>query len=125
MLSPTPTDPTDYISMLKNSRVIAIDQDTSGVQGTVVSQSPPTSPPTLPTWQVWGKRLSNGDRAVALFNTGSSSQQISTSARAVGMPRAGQYRLLNVWTNQTSSTKNNISATVPADGVVLYRVTAG
>ena len=60
--------------------------------------------------QAWVKPLANGDRAVALFNTGSSSQQITTTASAVGMPKASHYTLLNVWANQTSTTKNKISA---------------
>ena len=71
---------------------------------------------------MWVKPLAGGPRAVALFNTGSSSQQISTSASALGMPKATHYTLLNLWTNQNSQTKNNISATVPAHAVVLYRV---
>ena len=105
---------TTNLNMLENPRVIAIDQDSLGAQGYLLSRSGSA--------QVWVKPLAGGARAVALFNTGSSSQQISTSASAVGMPRAGQYKLLNVWTNRTSSTTNKISATVPADAVVLYRV---
>jgi alpha-galactosidase len=105
---------TTNLNMLENPRVIAIDQDPLGAQGYLLSRSGSA--------QVWVKPLAGGARAVALFNTGSSSQQISTSASAVGMPRAGQYKLLNVWTNRTSSTTNKISATVPADAVVLYRV---
>jgi alpha-galactosidase len=106
------------INMLKNSQVIAIDQDSLGAQGYLVSGLGTTA-------QVWVKPLANGDRAVALLNEASSSQQISTSASAVGMPNAKRYHLLNLWTNQTSSTKGTISASVPANGVVLYRVTAG
>jgi alpha-galactosidase len=104
------------INMLENKRVIAIDQDSLGVQGYLLSGQGTTA-------QVWVKPLANGDRAVALLNTGSSSQQITTSASAVGMPSANQYTLLDVWANQTSTTTGNISATVPADAVVLYRVT--
>jgi alpha-galactosidase len=106
-------------SMLQNSAVIAIDQDSLGAQGYLVSGLGTTA-------QVWVKPLANGDRAVALLNEdGSSSQQITTSASAVGMPSASQYTLLDVWANQTTTTTGTISADVPADGVVLYRVTAG
>ncbi len=104
------------ISMLKNPQVIAIDQDPLGVQGSLVSQSG--------SGQVWVKPLANGDRAVALFNRGSAPLQISTSATAVGLPTASSYRLTNVWTNETTTTTGEISANVPADAVVLYRVTA-
>jgi alpha-galactosidase len=105
---------TTNLNMLENPRVIAVDRDSLGAQGYLLSQSGSA--------QVWVKPLASGARAVALFNTGSSSQQISTSAGAIGLPKASRYTLLNLWTNQTSSTKNWISATVPADAAVLYQV---
>jgi hypothetical protein len=103
-------------SMLTNPQVIAIDQDSLGVQGSLLSQSG--------SGQVWVKPLANGDRAVALFNRGASPLQISTTASAVGLPQASSYRLLNLWTNETTTTTGDISANVPSDAVVLYRVTA-
>jgi alpha-galactosidase len=105
------------ITMLKNSRVIAIDQDSLGAQGWLVSQ-------TSTGQQVWVKPLAGGARAVALFDRGSGPQQITTSANAVGLPRAGRYGLLNVWTNRTSTSRGTISAYVQPDAAVLYRVTA-
>ena len=105
------------ITMLKNSQVIAIDQDALGAQGWLLSQ-------TSTGQQVWVKPLAGGARAAALFNRGSSAQQITTSASAVGLPRASRYTLLNVWTNQTSTSKSKITAYVQPDAVVLYRVTA-
>ena len=109
--------PSTSINMLKNPQVIAIDQDPLGAQGWLLSQ-------TSTGQQVWVKPLASGARAVALFNRGSSAEQITTSASAVGLPRASRYALLNVWTNQTSTSKGKISAYVQPDAVVLYRVTA-
>jgi alpha-galactosidase len=109
------------VSMLQNSQVIAIDQDSLGAQGYLVSGLGTTA-------QVWVKPLANGDRAVALLNEdGSSSQQITTSTTAVGMPAnaSGNYTLQDVWANQTTTTTGTISANVPASAVVLYRVKAG
>ena len=108
---------TRSVNMLTNPRVIAVDQDTLGAQGYLLSQSGSA--------QVWVKPLAGGARAVALLNTGSSSQQISTNVTAVGMPKARSYTLLDLWTNQTSQTKNTITATVPAHAVVLYKVSVG
>jgi alpha-galactosidase len=105
------------ISMLENSRVIAIDQDSLGAQGWPISQASTGH-------QVWVKPLAGGARAVALFNRGAGPQQITTSASAVGLPTASRYTLLNVWTNQTSTSRGKISAYVQPDAVVLYRVTA-
>ena len=104
------------ISMLENPQVIAIDQDSLGVQGSLLSQSG--------SGQVWVRPLANGDRAVALFNRGSGPLQISTTASAVGLPQASSYKLVNLWTNETTTTTGDISANVPSDAAVLYRVTA-
>jgi alpha-galactosidase len=106
------------INMLKNSQVIAIDQDSLGAQGWLVSQ-------TSTGQQVWVKPLASGARAVALFNRGSSAQQLATTATAAGLPKASRYTLLNVWTNQSSTSRGKISAFVRPDAVVLYRVTPG
>jgi hypothetical protein len=104
------------ISMLENPQVIAIDQDSLGVQGSLLSRSG--------SGQVWVKPLADGDRAVALFNRGSGPLQISTTASAAGVPQASSYKLLNLWTNDTTTTTGDISANVPSDAVILYRVTA-
>jgi alpha-galactosidase len=74
---------------------------------------------------VWVKPLAGGARAVALFNRGLSARRIATTAAATGLRNARHYALLNVWTNQTSTTYGTISALVRPGGAVLYRVTAG
>jgi hypothetical protein len=104
------------ISMLENAQVIAIDQDSLGAQGSLLSQSG--------SGQVWVKPLSNGDVAVALFNRGSSPLPLSTTAGAVGLPSAAYYKLMDVWANDTTTTTSDISANVPSEAVALYRVTA-
>ncbi|MBV8987157.1 MAG: hypothetical protein JO372_01225 [Solirubrobacterales bacterium] len=108
MLSPA------TIRMLANRQVIAIDQDPLGVQGTAVEQHG--------AGQVWSKRLSGGHQAVALLNRGSVALRITTTARKVGVSRAGLYGLQNLWTNTTKKTSGVINAVVPAHSVVLYRV---
>lgn len=105
------------VRMLTKAKVIAIDQDQLGAQGTLLEQSG--------SGQVWVKPLASGARAVALFNRGTSALQITTTASAVGLPQASRYRLQNLWTNTATKTKNKIAARVPAHGVVLYRVTSG
>jgi alpha-galactosidase len=105
------------ISMLTNPQVIAVDQDPLGAQGTLLTQAGST--------QVWVKPLASGARAVALFNRGTASAQITTSAQAVGLPAASQYQLVDLWGGTTTSTSGTITATVPAHGVVLYRASTG
>jgi alpha-galactosidase len=106
------------LSMLENANVIAIDQDSLGAQGSLLSQNSTGQ-------QVWVKPLAGGARAVALFNRGTSAAQITTTTSAAGLPAASRYTLLNAWTNQVSRTKSKITAFVQPDAVVLFRVTAG
>jgi alpha-galactosidase len=105
------------INMLENPKVIGIDQDQLGAQATLLSASG--------SGQVWVKPLASGARAVALFNRGTGALQITTTATAIGLPKASRYQLENLWTNQTTTTKSKITALVPAHGVVLYRATPG
>jgi hypothetical protein len=103
------------INMLTNQRVIAIDQDPLGAQARLVS---------VPgSGQVWAKRLANGDFAVALLNRGTTPVAISTSAAAVGLPAAGAYAVEDLWAGTTTTVTATISATVPGQSAVLYRVT--
>ncbi|MFJ8822737.1 glycoside hydrolase family 27 protein [Streptomyces sp. NPDC102467] len=105
------------LTILRNTDVIAVDQDSLGKQGTVVSSSGGLV--------VMSKQLSNGDRSVTLTNEGSGTATVSTTATAAGLPAASSYRLTNLWSKEVSSTNGTISASVPAHGTVMYRVSAG
>jgi alpha-galactosidase len=104
------------IRMLSNPRVIAIDQDQLGLQGTVVQRQGSA--------QVWAKPLAGGEYAVALLNRGASPLTIRTTARKVGLARATRYAAQDVWTARTTTTSGPIGAVVPSHAVVLYRVVA-
>jgi alpha-galactosidase len=104
------------IGMLTNPRVVAVDQDPLGRQGTLIEH--------LDSGQVWAKRLVGGRFAVALLNRGPRALRITTSARRVGLRRARAYQLEDLWTHTTKTTSAAIGARVPPHSVVLYRVTA-
>ncbi|WP_458247973.1 NPCBM/NEW2 domain-containing protein [Streptomyces sp. MAI_2237] len=102
--------------ILDNKEVIAVDQDPLGKQGTVLSS-------TGGRWVV-AKEMKDGSRAVALFNENGTAQHISTTAEAVGLPDARAYTLRDLWRHSSYNTAGTISATVPAHGTVLLRVSA-
>ncbi|MFF4503417.1 NPCBM/NEW2 domain-containing protein [Streptomyces sp. NPDC001401] len=102
--------------ILDNKEVVAVDQDPLGKQGTVVSSEGGR-------WVV-AKEMKDGSRAVALFNESGTAQRISTTAKAVGLPAADAYTLRDLWQHQSYNTAGTISATVPAHGTVLVRVSA-
>jgi len=99
-----------------NPEVIAIDQDPAGVQGTLVAAAGAA--------EVWVKPLSDGSRAVALLNRGSTPLRINASALGVGLARAARYSLRDVWAHSTTTITGAFGATVPADGTALYRIAA-
>ncbi|NUP39311.1 MAG: alpha-galactosidase [Streptomyces sp.] len=105
------------LSIYTNSRVIAVDQDSLGRQGTMVSSSGGLD--------VLAKPLANGDVSVALFNENASAATISTSAAAIGKSGASSYTLTDLWSGATSTTSGTISASVPAHGTVMLRVAGG
>ncbi|GHH73556.1 alpha-galactosidase [Streptomyces sulfonofaciens] len=107
----------DTLATLTNSRVIAVDQDPLGKQGTLVSSAGGLD--------VLAKPLAGGDVSVVLFNETGSTATISTTAAAIGKTGASSYALTDLWSGATSSTSGTISASVPAHGTVMYRVAGG
>jgi alpha-galactosidase len=105
------------LGILTNTDVIAIDQDSLGKQGTILTHTGST--------YVYRKALANGDVAVALLNEGSATATISTSASAIGLSGASSYTLKDLWSKASRTTTGTISASVPAHGTVMYRVSKG
>ncbi|HEY3870462.1 MAG TPA: ricin-type beta-trefoil lectin domain protein [Actinocrinis sp.] len=105
------------LSILTNPGVIAVDQDSLGAQAIQVSSSGGLD--------VLAKPLANGDVSVALFNETGSAATIATTAAAVGKTGASSYTLQDLWSGATSTTGGSISASVPAHGTVMYRVSGG
>jgi alpha-galactosidase len=103
-------------TILKNQHLIGINQDTLGLQASQVAGDG--------SRRVLAKRLANGDVAVALFNQSGSTLTISTTAAAIGKT-GSSFTLRDAWTGATSTTTGAISATVPAHGTAVYRVSGG
>lgn len=105
----------EALAILGNREVIAVDQDPLGVQGHIVQQDGDAA--------VLSKPLRNGDRAIALFNGGSTARTLSISAGAAGLPAAHSYRLRDLVTGRTVRTARTLIARdVPPHATVLYRV---
>ncbi|MFD6070852.1 MULTISPECIES: carbohydrate-binding protein [Amycolatopsis] len=107
----------ETFGILKNTDIIALDQDPLGKQATVVSSDGGLV--------VYNKVLANGDRAVALSNENTSAATIGTTAAALGIGGAPSYLLKDLWSKATRTTTGSISASVPAHGTVVYRVSKG
>ncbi|MEV6609566.1 glycoside hydrolase family 27 protein [Kutzneria sp. NPDC051319] len=105
------------LSTLGNKAVVAVDQDSLGKQGRMVSSTGGLD--------VLAKPLADGDVSVVLFNENSAAATISTTASAIGKSAAAAYTLTDLWTGTVRSTTGAISASVPGHGVVMYRVSGG
>jgi len=104
--------------ILLNKEVVAVDQDSLGAQGTLVAQR-------TPELQVWMKPLKDGSRAVALFNRSSLQTPISVTWQRLRLP-SGPARVRDLWAHADRGTATDrVSATVPAHGVVMLRITPG
>ncbi|MFF2464210.1 cellulose binding domain-containing protein [Streptomyces mirabilis] len=106
----------DGSAILRNPRLLAVNQDQLGAGGRRVRDDGSTV--------VFAKPLSDGSVAVGLFNRGGSTAAVSTTAAQVGLS-GGPFTLTDLWTGGTSSTAGQISASVPAHGVAVFRVSGG
>ncbi len=106
----------DVSAILRNSRLLAVNQDKLGAGGRRVRDDGAT--------EVFAKPMSDGSVAVGLFNRGNATTNISTTAAQIGLS-GGSFTLTDLWTGAASSSSGQITASVPAHGVVAYRVTGG
>ncbi|CAL9369347.1 hypothetical protein SUDANB1_00830 [Streptomyces sp. enrichment culture] len=106
----------DVSAILRNPRLLAVNQDPLGAGGRRVRDDGDT--------EVFAKPLSDGSVAVGLFNRGGSTTTITASAAQVGLT-GGSFTLTDLWTGATSSTSGQISASVPAHGVAVFKMTGG
>jgi len=101
--------------ILTNPEVIAVDQDSLGVQGMLVREGPPAL-------QVWAKPLKDGARAVALLNRGDTSATVTARFDRLGI-RTDSAAVRDLWTRaDRGAFKREYGATVPSHGVVLLRI---
>jgi alpha-galactosidase len=112
----TPTD----LGLLKNRQVIEVDKDAIDARRILHAGKA----------QVFSKRERNGDAIAGLFDVSTSLTSpdagIQITASALGLPRDRfGYELANLWTGKRSlvSREGVIRASVPPEGVALFRVT--
>ena len=99
--------------LLTNSDVIAVDQDSKGVQGHRVWQEGPL--------EIWAKPLADGSQAVGLFNRSESAIQMTLDFKGIGAPAAAKLRDL-LDHKDLATAQNSYTTEVPKHGVVLLKV---
>ena len=104
-------------SLLTNSEVLALDQDTPCEPAWLVPNADDAGQSV-----VWTRRLSDGSVAVGLFNRALWDAAVSVSWTALGLN--GRCAVRDLWRRSDLGAANGqVSATVPGHGVVLLRLT--
>jgi len=104
-------------AILTNHEVIAVDQDSLGAQGILVSEGPPDL-------QVWAKALHDGSRAIVLFNRSDSSAKITASFHRAGL-YGDSATVHDLWSHRDLGTfGGSFATTVAPHAVVMIRARA-
>lgn len=103
-------------ALLTNAEVLAVDQDSAGVQGSrLVNRGP---------LQIWVRPLQDGSRAVLFFNSGASKAAMSVDVSKIGVKGQGLYYVRNLWQHTTTVTRGPLTVPVRGNDVVMVRVVA-
>jgi alpha-galactosidase len=103
----------ETLEILTNPEVIAVDQDPAGIQGWRAAQEGPL--------EVWVRPLSDGSKAVGLFNRGESLVPVTAYFGDIGVGEAASVR--DLWAKRDLGVvRDHFTAEVPKHGVVLVKV---
>jgi alpha-galactosidase len=101
--------------ILTNPDVIAVNQDKLGREGRRIAKNGDL--------EVWAKPLSDGSRAVILFNRGSSESEISVNWVQIGYPEHLAAKVRDLWAHKdVGSFTGNYSAKVSSHSVVMVEI---
>ena len=101
--------------ILTNREVIAVDQDSLGVQGMMVTNYPPEL-------QVWVKPLADGSRAVVLLNRASVPTTMTALWNRIGITTDTAI-VHDLWSHENAGRAvSRYSTTVPSHGAAMLRI---
>jgi alpha-galactosidase len=100
------------LAILTNSEVVQVDQDSAGVQGRRIRQIGPL--------EIWMKPLTDGSKAVGLFNSDWGSMPMTVNFREIGLGTSVTVR--DLWAHKDLGVfHENFTASVPKHGVVMIK----
>jgi alpha-galactosidase len=104
--------PDALMDIFGNADIIALDQDAAGNQATVAYDSSDL--------QILLKTLSNGDKAVAIFNRGSGPYEVDLQAAQLKYTDDAPVEIMDLWTKKKSSfTKETKLHVAPRETLIL------
>lgn len=105
----------EVIEFLSNKDLIAVDQDELAQQAALVSSDS--------NFDVLSRSLANGDRLVAVLNTGSSMAKTTISLDRLGLDTNCQYQARDLWTGAESIIEQDLDVTLNSHATAVYRMT--
>lgn len=107
--------PPEIQGILTNREVVAVDQDPTGIEGTLIHKNGDS--------EVWARKLSDGSHAVVFFNRDSKSRKIRVSWSDLSQANAKKLAVRDLWQHRDlGRLKRGYSAHVPAHGIVMIKV---
>ena len=102
--------------ILTNSEAIAVNQDKLGREGRRIRKDRDL--------EVWAKPLSDGSRAVILFNRGATEADVGVSWEEIAYPNHLSVKVRDLWSHKdVGSFTGKYSAKVPSHSVVMLKIT--
>jgi len=106
----------DTLRILTNADVVAVDQDSLGVQARRVWKQGEL--------EIWARPLKGGDQAVVLFNRGASPAGMTVDWDLLNLPAGLRADVKDLWSKKvTKRVRGSYGGTVAAHGVVMVRIT--
>jgi alpha-galactosidase len=103
----------ETVALLTNKDVIAVDQDAAGRQGDRVSAEGPI--------EVWARQLSDGSKAVGIFNRHPSPLTAHVDLRSMGF--SGNVKARDIWAKKDLGNIGPVyTVQIPPHGVVFLKV---
>ncbi|WP_051613968.1 NPCBM/NEW2 domain-containing protein [Paenibacillus sp. UNC217MF] len=110
--------PQEILDIYANGEVTAVNQDPIGLQGRPIKQQNDGTYVLL-------KPMANGDKAVLFFNANGAPTNMEISLSQLGISPSVDnqtYTVRDLWAHETTTTTDKISASVPARGIMMYRI---
>ncbi|KAL1969676.1 hypothetical protein VTN77DRAFT_8229 [Rasamsonia byssochlamydoides] len=110
-----PALPDEVISYLKNSDLIAVDQDSLAQQATLVSRDD--------TFDVLTRSLANGDRLLTVLNRGNDTASTSISVTRLGLATGCSYMAKDLWDGTWTTIDGKIEIKdLASHATAVYRI---
>lgn len=106
----------DTLRILTNKDVIAVDQDSLGVQGRRIHKDGDL--------EIWARPLKGGDYAVVLFNRSAEAKDMRVTWEQLNLPAGLKAEVKDLWSKKvTKNVAGSYGGNVASHGVIMVRLT--